>query len=198
MTPLSQRLERLFREGHAAPRDDLHKDPRTDEIDAFKAAAVLIAMTERKEGPGLLLLHRPSNMRAHPGQVALPGGRIDPGESAVEAALREAWEELGIPPDTVRVIGPTDIYRTGTGYEIVPVLGLVPPDIDIRPNPAEVAQWFEAPVDYVLDPANHVRKQIEFHNSLRDYFEIMWGEHRIWGVTAGILVNLGRRLAWHG
>ena len=108
MTPLSQRLDCLFREGHSAPHPDLHKDPRTDEIDAFKAAAVLIAMTERKEGPGFLLLHRPSNMRAHPGQVALPGGRIDPGESAVEAALREAWEELGIPPDAVRVIGQTD------------------------------------------------------------------------------------------
>lgn len=198
MTPLSQRLDCLFREGHSAPHPDLHKDPRTDEIDAFKAAAVLIAMTERKEGPGFLLLHRPSNMRAHPGQVALPGGRIDPGESAVEAALREAWEELGIPPDAVRVIGQTDTYRTGTGYEIEPVLGVIPPDIAIRPNPAEVAQWFEAPVDFVLDPANHVRKQIEFHNAKREYFEIMWGEHRIWGVTAGILVNLGRRLSWHG
>ncbi len=198
MTPLSQRLERLFREGHSAPHPDLHKDPRTDEIDAFKAAAVLIAMTERKEAPGFLLLHRPSNMRAHPGQVALPGGRIDPGESAVEAALREAWEELGIPPDAVRVIGQTDTYRTGTGYEIAPVLGVIPPDLDIHPNPSEVAQWFEAPVDFVLHPANHVCKQIEFHNSLRDYFEIMWREHRIWGVTAGILVNLSRRLSWHG
>jgi 8-oxo-dGTP pyrophosphatase MutT (NUDIX family) len=198
VTPLSQRLERLFRDGHAGPRDDLLVDERATELEGFKAAAVLIAVTEREDRPGFLLLHRPSNMRAHPGQVAFPGGRIDPGESAVDAALREAWEELGVPPEAVRVIGQTDSYRTGTGYDIAPVLGVIPPDLEIRPNPAEVAQWFEAPVDFVLDPANHVRKQIEFGNAVREYIEIMWGEHRIWGVTAAILANLTRRLGWHG
>lgn len=196
MSELFTRLADLHLAGHA--RDDiaLHNDSRFHPGE-FRAAAVLAAITER-ERPGLLLIHRPSNMRAHPGQVALPGGKVDPGETQVEAALREAHEELGIPPDRVRIVGESDVYRTGSGFEITPVLGVVPADLELAPNPAEVAQWFEAPLDFVLDPANHRQREREWNGAMVGYWEIMWQEHRIWGVTAGLLVNLSRRLGWHG
>ncbi|MCJ1960062.1 CoA pyrophosphatase [Novosphingobium mangrovi (ex Hu et al. 2023)] len=196
MSALFEAVKRRFeaREGHAQPHR--FTDPRTAQIENFIPAAVLIALTER-ERPGMLLLHRPSSMRAHPGQVAFPGGRIDPGEAPVEAALREANEELGIDPACVRVVGTGDLYRTGSGYEITPVLGIVPPDIEIRPNPAEVAKWFEAPVDFVLDPANQKARSLKWEGAQREYVEIMWEGHRIWGVTGAIITNLTHRLNWH-
>jgi 8-oxo-dGTP pyrophosphatase MutT (NUDIX family) len=197
MSVLLDRVERLFRAGHADDTIELHRDPRiTGEMD-LRPAAVLAAITER-ERPGILLIHRPSNMRAHPGQVAFPGGKIDPGESPEQAALREAWEELGIRPEVVRVIGSSDRYHTWSGYEITPVIALVPPDLDIVPNPTEVAQWFEAPLDHVLDPANHKLEWIDWEGQPHPVYEIRWHEHSIWGVTAGVIVNLSRRLRWHG
>jgi 8-oxo-dGTP pyrophosphatase MutT (NUDIX family) len=200
MNDLYERVFRRYAAGHASIPSQLWIDPRIYEIETFIPAAVLITMTER-ERPGMLLLHRPSNMRAHPGQIAFPGGRVDSGETAVEAALREANEELGIRPEDVRVIGTSDRYRTGSGYEITPVLGIVPPDIEIRPNPAEVAQWFEVPVDFVLDPANQKTRTIDYEGSEHSFVEIIWSEnghdHVIWGVTGAIIHNLTRRLNWH-
>jgi 8-oxo-dGTP pyrophosphatase MutT (NUDIX family) len=197
MSALFDHVERLFRDGHEGAPPDLFGDQRLDGIADFRPAAVLIAITEREE-PGMLLLHRPSNMRSHPGQIAFPGGKLDPGETPVDAALREANEELGITESKVRIIGTSDIYRTHSGFEITPVLGVVPPDIHIVPNPTEVAQWFEAPVGFVLDPANHRQEWIDWEGSMRAYYEIPWNGHQIWGVTAAILVNLSRRLNWHG
>jgi 8-oxo-dGTP pyrophosphatase MutT (NUDIX family) len=191
---LTERLQRLHEEGHADKIDDLHQDHR-DLPGELRAAAVLCAITER-ERPGFLLIHRPSDMRSHPGQVAFPGGKVDPGESAIEAALREANEELGIDPAAVTVIGASDVYRTGTGYSITPVIAVVPPDLELRPNPTEVAKWFEAPVDFVFDPANHQRQSAFWAGTERSYIEILWHEHRIWGVTAAIIANLARRIAW--
>ena len=192
MSALFDRLSRVFSDGHARDVDLL-----TDAMappERLRPAAVLIAVTERNE-PGVLLTHRPDTMRSHPGQAAFPGGKIDPGEDAVEAALREAHEELGIDPRDVRVIGPSDPFRTRTGYDVTPVLAMVPPDLPIRPNPAEVAAWFEPPLAYVLDPANRVPRTIEWEGAERTYFEIMWQGHRIWGVTAAIIGNLSRRVA---
>jgi 8-oxo-dGTP pyrophosphatase MutT (NUDIX family) len=197
MSELFERVSELFREGHEAEPPALWRDPRLLGDESFVPASVLIAMTEREE-PGFLLLHRPSNMRAHPGQIAFPGGRQDPGEDAVETALREANEELGIREKDVRIIGTSDMYHTGSGFEITPVLGIVPPEIDIIPNPAEVAQWFEAPVDFVLDPANQVQKWVEYEGRQHPFIEIQWQEHCIWGVTAAIISNLTKRLNWHG
>ena len=196
MSDVFNRVERLYQRSHAQNPPIIWDDPRLTKGLTLKPAAVLIAITDRPE-PGILLLHRPTNMRSHPGQVAFPGGRRDSGEDAVAAALREAEEELGIDPELVRVIGTSDIYRTGSGYEITPVLSVVPGDIAIRPNPAEVAQWFEAPVDHVLEPGNRVRKAIEVNGESHGYTEIMWRHHRIWGVTASILSALGDRLRWH-
>lgn len=194
MSELIARLQRLHAEGHSRDVGELRDDRRFAECEPVPAA-VLAAMTER-ERPGFLLIHRPSNMRSHPGQVAFPGGKIDPGEDAVEAALREANEELGIDPALVTVIGTSDTYFTGTGYAVTPVLAVVPPEIEIFPNPTEVAAWFEAPVDFVFDPANHAPQEGFWRGATRRYIEIMWQEHRIWGVTAAIIANLSRRIAW--
>jgi 8-oxo-dGTP pyrophosphatase MutT (NUDIX family) len=193
---LIARLQRLHAQGHARPID--HADETSRAPGELRPAAVLAAITERDDRPGFLLIHRPSNMRSHPGQVAFPGGKIDPGETPVEAALREAWEELGIHARDVTVIGSSDVYRTGSGYAITPVIAVVPPDIELNPSPTEVAQWFEAPVDFVFDRANHVEHSAFWEGRERRYIEIMWQQHRIWGVTAGIISNLAKRIDWHG
>lgn len=195
-TLLPDRLRTLFHKGHARHEPELHDEGSFAPKD-LRPAAVLIAMTDR-ENPGILLIHRPSTMRAHPGQVAFPGGKIDAGETPVEAALREAHEELGIDPRHVDVIGCSDRYRTYSGYDITPVLAIVPPDLPIVPNPTEVAAWFEPPVGYVLNRANHALKPATLNGIERHYIEIMWRGHRIWGVTAAIISNLSRRIDWHG
>ncbi len=197
MSTLFNRLERLHVAGHAAPALDRHVEFLAGDAPEFRAAAVLIALTQRA-APGVLLLHRPETMRSHPGQVAFPGGRSDPGESAEAAALREAHEELGIDPAAVRVIGTTDTYLTGSGYAITPVLAVVPPDLPLTPNPHEVADWFEAPARFLFDPTNHIRRQGEWRGRTREYYEIQWQDRRIWGITAGILANLARRIDWAG
>ncbi len=159
-------------------------------------AAVLIAITDRPE-PGLILTQRPDTMRHHAGQVAFPGGRVDPGDvDAVAAALREAEEEVALPPAAVTVIGKLAPYRTITGYDIVPVLGLIAPDLLLVPHDREVAAVFEVPLSFVLDSANHGTQTVMFEGAERTYIEIMWGERRIWGATAAMLANLSARLKW--
>ncbi len=193
MKALVERLQRLHTEGHAAEIEQ--RDESHFATTRLTPAAVLAAITAGPR-PSFLLIHRPSNMRSHPGQVAFPGGKIDPGEDAVEAALREANEELGIHARDVTVIGPSDTYLSGSGYAITPVIAVIPPDLNLHPNPAEVAQWFEAPVDFVFDAANHAQNSTVWQGQERHYIEIMWQQHRIWGVTAGIIANLARRIAW--
>lgn len=190
---LIHKLQKLHEEGHA--REIKHRDEWGMTEADLRPAAVLAAMTER-ERPGFLMIHRPSNMRSHPGQVAFPGGKIDPGETPIEAALREAYEELGINDRDVTVIGTSDVYRTRSGYAITPVLAVVPPDLKLNPSPTEVAAWFEAPVDFVFNPENHQQQSAFWQGAERRYLEIMWQEHRIWGVTAGIIANLAKRIAW--
>ena len=158
-------------------------------------AAVLIAVTDRHE-PGVILTVRREHLRTHAGQVAFPGGRIDPGEDAIKAALREAHEEVLLPPGEVDVVGALEPYRTVTGYVVIPVLGVIPPDLALEPHEHEVADWFEAPLSFVLDPANQRRASALFAGQTRHYYEIMWNDRRIWGATAAMIVNLSRRLQW--
>ena len=160
------------------------------------AAAVLIAITDRPE-PGVILTQRTDTLRRHPGQVAFPGGRIDPEDDGpIGAALREAEEEIALPRGQVTIIGVTDAYRTITGYEVTPVIGVVPPDLPYRANAAEVEDWFEVPLSFLLEPTNHLEQAVEWQGRERHYYEINWGGRRIWGATAAMIVNLARRLQW--
>ena len=160
-----------------------------------RAAAVLIPITDRAE-PGVILTQRPTWLRSHAGQVAFPGGKVDDtDENSIFAALREAEEELNIPPARVEVIGVADTYYSGSGYSIAPVVGIIPPDLELKPNPQEVEDWFEVPLAFLLDPANSIKKVANWNGQQRSYYDMQWGERRIWGVTAGIIANLVRRLA---
>ncbi|HEX8641039.1 MAG TPA: CoA pyrophosphatase [Allosphingosinicella sp.] len=157
-------------------------------------AAVLVAVVERPD-PTVILTLRPETMRKHAGQISFPGGRIDPGDDGpVAAALREAEEEIGLPRALVRVIGIADRYRTVTGFEVTPVVGVVPPDLPLTPHPGEVAALFEAPLHYLLDPAHQRVRSAEWRGRMRSYYEIEWEGRRIWGATAAMIVNLSRRL----
>jgi 8-oxo-dGTP pyrophosphatase MutT (NUDIX family) len=163
--------------------------------EADVAAAVLIAVTEREE-PGVILTVRREHLRTHAGQVAFPGGRIDAGEDATGAAVREAHEELLLDPAAVEMIGTIEPYRTVTGYVVTPVIGVIPPGLPLTPHEHEVADWFEAPLAFLLDSANQHLRSALFQGRERHYYEIVWNERRIWGATAAMIVNLSRRLQW--
>ena len=195
MSELFNRLSRLFEAGHARGELDLLSDSRFADLDRTAQAAVLIAVTDRPD-PGVILTQRPRTMRDHPGQVAFPGGKIDPGEDAVAAALREGWEELGMDPAAVRVIGTTDRYQTGTGFDITPVLGVIPPDLPLEPHAREVESWFEAPLALVMDERNWSQSSVVWRGAERQFYQMDFAGYRIWGVTAAICANLSRRLAW--
>jgi 8-oxo-dGTP pyrophosphatase MutT (NUDIX family) len=163
--------------------------------DTGTPAAVLVAITDRPN-PGVILTVRREHLRTHAGQVAFPGGRIDAGEDAVAAALREAHEEILLDPALVEVVGTAEAYRTVTDFLVTPVLGVIPPDLPLEPHEHEVADWFEAPLDFVLDPRNQQRRSALFQGRERHYYEIDWNGRRIWGATAAMIVNLSRRLRW--
>jgi 8-oxo-dGTP pyrophosphatase MutT (NUDIX family) len=180
--------------GASIVRGDWDFDLGTDRRDRFTPAAVLVPIVRRSE-PTVLLTRRTDTLRSHAGQVAFPGGRIDPGEDAVTAALREAMEEVALPPEEVEVIGCADDYETGSGYRITPIVGLIPPDLPLVPAESEVAAVFEVPLAHLLDSRNHRLEVAVWQGRDRRYWEIDWATHRIWGVTAGMIVNLSRRIA---
>ena len=194
---LTARLRRAWENGLARETNLIAHDGEHCDLSAPSvSAAVLIAITDR-EDPGVLLTRRPETMRRHPGQVAFPGGRVDPEDAdATAAALREAYEETALPPGAVDVIGAVDRYRTVTGYEITPILGVIPPDLVLRANADEVEHIFEAPLGFLLNPANHNLRSVDWNGSTRRYYEMEWAGQRIWGATASMIVNLSRRLEW--
>lgn len=157
-------------------------------------AAVLIAFTPGPNGPEVILTRRSDTLARHTGQIAFPGGRLDPGERAAEAAVREAWEEIGLPPDTVRLLGLGDSYRTGTGYLVSPVVGWVEPLPGLDPAPAEVAEVFQVPWAHLAAPANRRRDHYELDGVRRHFWSIDWQDRLVWGATAGIIVGLAARL----
>lgn len=198
---LADRLRRSLIDGHGRETELLEHDDGDFAVRAGETivpAAVLVPIIDRPD-PTVLLIMRPETMRRHPGQIAFPGGRVDPeDDGVVAAALREAEEEIGLERSNVDVIGPTDRYRTITGYEVTPVLSVVRPGLTFRPQPAEVAGIIEAPLAHLLEPANHIVQAVEWQGRERRYYEIFWEDHRIWGATAAMIVNLGRRLAYPG
>lgn len=190
---LAQRLSEAL--SRAAPADIKVGDLGGDDLPAdTREAAVLVAVTDRPD-PGVLFIVRPDAMRTHAGQIAFPGGQVDPDDrDPAHTALREAWEELGIDPEQVSICGLADRYRTITNYCVTPVVGVIAPDLPLKPDPTEVDAWFEAPLAFVLDPANHQRETVNLNARERSYIQINWNGHRIWGATAAMLVNLSRRL----
>ncbi|MGJ3264640.1 MAG: CoA pyrophosphatase [Salinarimonas sp.] len=161
-----------------------------------KRAAVLIPVVRRPAGPTLLFTTRSSKLRAHSGQVAFPGGRIDAADASPwDAALREAREEIGLEPRFVERLGYSDTYLSTTGYLVIPVVGLVSEGFALTLNPAEVAEVFEVPLAYAFDEENQELHVREWGGRLRRYYAISHANRYVWGVTAGILRHLHERLA---
>jgi 8-oxo-dGTP pyrophosphatase MutT (NUDIX family) len=182
--------------------DPLNGDELADLLPAGQAlrpAAVLVPLVARPEGWQVLLTRRSRELPQHGGQISFPGGRIEPGDaSAVAGALRETHEELGISPDRVTPLGLLDVYATISSYAVTPVVGVVDPSQDWRPDPREVDLVFEVPLRFLLDRRNLRREERHFRGRLRGYYVYPYGEHAIWGATAGMLVNLLERLDRHG
>lgn len=179
-----------FGDHHLNPliADQLRSQPLRD-------AAVLIPVVDHPDMPKVLLTQRASHLRTHSGQVAFPGGRIDPEDAGAEAAaLRECEEETGITPDLVEIVGRLPDYTSGSGFRISPVLSVLQPGFTIRPNPGEVDAVFEVPLAFLMDEANHGRGSRVVSGNLRHYFEMPYGDWHIWGVTAGIIRLMHQRL----
>ena len=191
---LAERLRDALERGARRTPEILPGDAFDEEVSDRTPAAVLVPVVDRAE-PTVIFTERPKTMRKHPGQVSFPGGRIDPGDAGpVDAALREAEEEIGLAREYVEVIGTTDCYRTVTGFEVIPVVAVVRPGFTLMPHPGEVDDVFEAPLHFVLDPARQKVRTAQWRGRERTYYEILWEDRRIWGATAAMLVNLSRRL----
>jgi 8-oxo-dGTP pyrophosphatase MutT (NUDIX family) len=182
--------------GAAGARGDLDLDPALWEragVQATRPAAVLIPVVDRSE-PTVLLTQR-TELPSHPGQIAFPGGKIDPQDATpAAAALREADEEIGLARDLIEPIGYLDLYLTFSGFRILPMLARVRPDYALTLNAHEVADAFEVPLAFLMDAQNHALHSRDWKGVERKYYAIPFGERYIWGVTAGILRNLYERI----
>jgi 8-oxo-dGTP pyrophosphatase MutT (NUDIX family) len=178
-------------------RGDLDLDPMLWEragVSATRPASVLVPVIDRSE-PTVLLTQRTAELTSHAGQVAFPGGKIEPtDESPVAAALREAKEEVGLAPTLVEPIGYLDLYLTFSGFRILPTVARVKPDFALTLNPGEVTEAFEVPLAFLMNPANHQRKTRDWKGIQREYYAMPFENHYIWGITAGILHNLYERV----
>jgi len=162
-------------------------------VNATKPAAVLVPVVARPE-PQVLLTQRTPELKSHSGQIAFPGGRIEPGEGPLAAALREAHEEIGLESKFVEPIGYLDLYLTFSGFRILPLVAHVDPDYALKVNPSEVADAFEVPLQFLMTPGNHQRLKRDWNGIERQYYAMPFHDRYIWGVTAGILRNLYERI----
>jgi 8-oxo-dGTP pyrophosphatase MutT (NUDIX family) len=163
---------------------------------ASTAAAVLIPVVAHAHELSVLFTQRTTHLRSHSGQVAFPGGRAEPGDASAEfTALREAEEEIGLRPESVEVLARLPDYRTRTGYVVTPVIGLLTPPLALTPDPNEVAEIFEVPLDFLMHERNRQRRTREFQGQTVGYYVFEYQGRVIWGATAGMLVNLNRMLA---
>lgn len=186
-------------EAAGSKRGDFDLNPAWREATAMertlRAAAVLIPIIERKVGLRVLFTRRADHLRAHPGQVSFPGGRAHEDDAdAVATALRETREEVGLAPEFVAIAGALDPYETGTGFSIRPIVGFVREGFVLSPDKAEVAEIFEVPLRFLMDPANHERHTRVWQGRERHFYAMTFDGHYIWGATAGMLINLYERL----
>jgi 8-oxo-dGTP pyrophosphatase MutT (NUDIX family) len=187
--------EREAADGVGRSDYDLNPEQFPPTTEPLTPASVLVALVEREAGLSVILTRRADTLRRHTGQVALPGGRRDPGETPWQTALREAHEEIGLDPSFVTLVGLSTPYRTGTGYLITPVVGFVRPGFTLTANPDEVADIFETPFGFLMDPANYEQKERTLPDGVTRRFYGMTHENQyIWGATAGMLRALYDRL----
>ena len=157
---------------------------------------MLVPIVLREAGLTVLFTRRPAHLKSHSGQISFPGGRAEPQDPGPEeTALRETREEIGLAGEYIELLGRLGDYHTRTGYRITPVVGLVTPPFELKPDPDEVDEVFEVPLPFLLDPGNLRRHSRKIQGEVRHFFAIPWGDYYIWGATAGMLVNLHRLLA---
>ena len=179
----------------SAPEFTLFGDDGTEGRDAAStAAAVLIPLIAHGELT-VLFTQRTTHLKSHAGQVSFPGGRAEPGDASAEfTALREAGEEIGLAAERIEILARLPDYRTRTGFRVTPVIGLVTPPLELAPDPREVAEVFEVPLAFLLDPRNRQRRTREFQGQQVGYYVFEYQDRVIWGATAGMLVNLHKML----
>ncbi|MDJ0684261.1 MAG: CoA pyrophosphatase [Alphaproteobacteria bacterium] len=171
--------------------DDLNPGMIPDPPPRLTPAAVLVGLVERADGFHVLLTQRTAHLRTHAGQISFPGGKVeDVDSSPVEAALRETYEEVGLPDSKIDVVGALDPYVTRTGFRITPVVGFITPPFDIRPDAYEVAEVFETPLTHFMTPGVRRRHSRDHEGRKRYFYAMPYKDYYIWGATAGMLVNL--------
>jgi len=183
--------------GRTLPATSIYGDDDAGRLAAaVTPASVLVPIVTHGAGLTVLFTQRTAHLRAHSGQVSFPGGRAEPEDASPEfTALRETQEEIGLPPERVEVLARMPEYLTRTGYRVTPVVGLVVPPLELAPDPREVEEVFEVPLAFLLDPANHQRETRELAGKTVGFWVMQYERHRIWGATAGMLMNLYRMLA---